>query len=252
MSIALITQVRYNSNRLPGKVLKEVNGKTLLSFHLENAKRANKVDDFIVATTEEPKSILIKKEALNSGWIAYQGSTTDVLGRFYKSVEHLKPKYVVRITSDCPLIQPALIDSLIQMTIDNDADYSRLSIEFPDGVDVEVFTFDLLKGANELATDPFEREHVTPWIRAKAKRPIELKPFTNQYRNIRITVDEFADFECINTLVNKFGYKDHWYNYCQFISDNGQLFANQSIIRNEGSQISDEEKRTRQNGNQYK
>jgi spore coat polysaccharide biosynthesis protein SpsF len=252
MSIALITQVRYHSKRLPGKVLKEVNGKTLLSFHLENAKRATKVDDFIVATTEEPESNLIKKEAFNYGWIAYQGSTNDVLGRFYKSVEHIEPKYVVRITSDCPLIQPALIDSLIQMTIDNDADYSRLSIEFPDGVDVEVFTFDLLKGAHELATNPFEREHVTPWIRAKAKRPIELKPFTNQYKNIRITVDEFADFECLITLVNKFGYKDHWYNYCQFISDNGQLFANQSIIRNEGSLISDEEKRTRQIRNHYK
>lgn len=252
MSIALITQVRYNSKRLPGKVLKEVNGKTLLSFHLENAKRATKVDEFIVATTEEPESNLVMKEALNYGWSVYQGSTNDVLGRYYNSVKHLRPKYVVRITSDCPLIQPALIDNLIQMTMDNDADYSRLSIEFPDGVDVEIFTFDLLKGAHELAINPFEREHVTPWIREKAKRPMELKPFTNQYRNIRITVDELADFECITTLVNKFGYKDFWYNYCRFISKNGQLFTNQSIIRNEGSLISDEEKRTRQNGNQHK
>jgi spore coat polysaccharide biosynthesis protein SpsF len=242
MSTALITQVRYHSRRLPGKVLKEVNGKTLLSFHLENAKRATKVDHFIVATTEEPESNLINKEAVDFGWSAYHGPTDDVLGRFYKSVEHIEPKYVVRITSDCPLIQPILIDSLIQMTIDNDSDYSRLSMEFPDGVDVEVFTFDLLKNAYELATSPFEREHVTPWIRAKAKRPMELKPLSSEYRDIRITVDEFADFECLCILVNKFGYKDHWYNYCQFIAENSQLFDNQSIIRNEGSLLSDEQK----------
>jgi len=234
MSVALITQARFGSTRLPGKVLKEINSKTLLRMHLENAGKVKLVDHFMVATTNEVESNLIKDEAENCGWKAFQGSTDDVLNRFHESVKEYNPTWVVRITSDCPLVQASLIDEIISEAISNDYDYINTSLDFPDGVDVEVFKFDMLAKADNEAKLLSEREHVTPWIRKQAAKTATFEAQTDIYKNVRLTVDEWADFECMEQLIMKFGYQADWEVYANYVSKNSELFRNQTIIRNEG------------------
>ena len=234
MSVALITQARFGSTRLPGKVLKTINGKSLLSMHLENAKRAKLVDHFMVATTNEAESNLIQAEAEKCGWSAFQGSTDDVLNRFYESVKIINPTWVVRITSDCPLVQASLIDDIISEAISKDCDYINTSLDFPDGVDVEVFKFEMLTKANQEAKLLSEREHVTPWIRKQAAKTVTFEAQTYMYKDVRLTVDEWADFECMERLIDKFGYEAHWEVYANYVSKNPELFRNQTITRNEG------------------
>lgn len=234
MSVALITQARFGSTRLPGKVLKEINSKTLLRMHLENAGKAKLVDHFVVATTNEVESNLIKAEAENCGWKAFQGSTDDVLNRFYESVKLFHPYWVVRITSDCPLVQANLIDEIISEAISNDYDYINTSLDFPDGVDVEVFKFEMLAKANQEAKLLSEREHVTPWVRKYAAKTGTFEAHTDTYKGVRLTIDEWADFECMERLIMKFGYQTDWEVYANYISKNPELFRNQTITRNEG------------------
>src|SRR5258706_2252301 len=104
MKIIAITQARFGSTRLPGKVLKEINGKSLLQIHLERATKSKRIDELIVATTYEKESTEICRVAKKLGLKTYKGSTHDVLDRYYQSAKSEKPDYVVRITSDCPLI----------------------------------------------------------------------------------------------------------------------------------------------------
>src|SRR5687768_3919180 len=106
MKILAVTQARYGSTRLPGKVLKKVGDKTLLALHLERAQRSKKINGLVVATTVEPEAAEIEKIALARGCRVYKGSVSDVLDRFYQAVRTEAPDYVVRITSDCPLIDP--------------------------------------------------------------------------------------------------------------------------------------------------
>ena len=234
MKVVLITQARYGSTRLEGKVLKKINGRTLLSIHLENAKRAKLVSDFVVATTNETNADLIIKESEKMGWLGFIGSTDNVLNRFYESVKNLDANWIVRVTSDCPFVQSTLIDKIINEAIVKDYDYISTSLNFPDGVDVEVFKYKMLKMANEQSELPSDKEHVTPWIKRNAIRSGFLEPATNIFKDVRLTVDEIADFDCIEYLINKFGYSSDWKLYAQFVSENLELFTNQTITRNEG------------------
>ena len=141
MKVAVVTQARVGSSRLPSKVLKKIGENTLLEIHLINAKKSKLSTHFIVATTDEPNAILIEEKAIFQGWDCYRGSTDDVLARFYEASKGIKPNYIVRITSDCPLVQPKIIDELIELAINNKFDYASTSENYPDGVDAEIFTW---------------------------------------------------------------------------------------------------------------
>ena len=164
--IILITQARVGSSRLPGKVLKDICGQSILSIHLHRLKEAQYVKKIIVATTKEEGVENIIKIANQSNVKYSQGSTQDVLSRFYDAAFNEQPNYIVRVTSDCPLLDPRLVDEVIKFTVENELDYgSNMMIQnYPDGQDVEVFTFDALKLAHENAKLNSEREHVTPYI----------------------------------------------------------------------------------------
>lgn len=234
IKVVLITQARIGSSRLPKKVLMNIKGKTLLQIHLENASRAKLVDHFIVATTDEIDSQLICDQAINSGWSFFQGSLNDVLTRFYDSVKLIEPTWIVRLTSDCPFVQPSIIDMMIDTAITGNYDYVSTSENFPDGVDVEVFKFKMLESAYNLANVNSEREHVTPWIRKNALKKFTVEPEITHYSNVRLTVDEIADFHCAEILVDQIGFSENWMKYSQYIESNLEKFNNQSIIRNEG------------------
>ena len=234
MKIALVTQARFGSSRLPGKVLLEVEGKSLLALHLQNAGKAKLPTHHVVASTQEPESEHIGKVAAECGWNFYQGSTEDVLDRFYQAVTGLKPDVVVRITSDCPFVQPALIDKVIEELVRKEADYLATSENFPDGVDVEAFSFRALEEAWKHAKLPSEREHVTPYIRKYATQMELLEPECMDFKDIRMTVDEAADLACVRKLASVLGISANWTKYGDYILQHPEEFGNQTIIRNEG------------------
>lgn len=237
MSFTIITQARIGSSRLPGKVLMKINGQTLLQIHLQRLKKVNGFDKIIVATTLEPESDNIISVAKKEGCLIYQGSTENVLDRFFHASQLVQSTHIVRVTSDCPLVDPVLIYQVVQFALKNDFSYCVTSNKFPDGVDVEIFKKEYIEMAYYNARLPSEKEHVTPYIRNKSKLNGtfgEFKCNEGDFRNIRFTVDEQVDFEAIELLINKLGLNCKWFDYSNFIVTNPTLFFNQHIIRNEG------------------
>src|SRR6267154_689909 len=137
MKIVAITQARFGSSRFPGKVLKKIKEETLLSIHLKRVLKSQLINKFVVATTNEPEAQEIGAIATACGVSFHRGSMDDVLDRFYQSIKGEQFDLVVRITSDCPLIDPALIDKVIRFTITNNLDYcsNTLDPKYPDGQD---------------------------------------------------------------------------------------------------------------------
>lgn len=238
----LITQARTGSTRLPGKVLKEIGGKSLLEIHLNRLEKCKNVSEIIVATTINEEDKIIYENAIEWGFTAFRGSESDVLDRFYQAVKDKKADWIVRVTSDCPLIDSSLVDKVISYVQDNDKDYgSNVLIEnFPDGQDVEVFKFSALETAWKNAELLSEREHVTPYIRNNsdykggALFTAINYPCESDFSKIRMTVDESSDFELIEILVNKLGVKKSYLEYTNYIIENNLTKINNQIIRNEG------------------
>jgi spore coat polysaccharide biosynthesis protein SpsF (cytidylyltransferase family) len=238
----LITQARIGSTRLPGKVLKKIGNKTLLQIHLERLCKCKSITDIIVATTANDEDNIIYENSLFLGFNAFKGSENDVLDRFYQAVKNIKPEWIVRVTSDCPLIDPVLVDNVVNFVRDNKKDYgSNILIEnFPDGQDVEVFKFSVLEYAWNNASLLSDREHVTTYIRKNSDfnggnlfSAINY-PCHNNFSDIRMTVDEKIDFDLISILINNLGVDKSWLEYTNHIIDNKLYKINNSIIRNEG------------------
>jgi spore coat polysaccharide biosynthesis protein SpsF (cytidylyltransferase family) len=238
----LITQARTGSTRLSGKVLKEINGKSLLEIHLERLKKCSKISEIIVATTVKDEDAIIYYKALELGFSSFRGSETDVLDRFYQSVKDKNPDWIVRVTSDCPLIDPELVDEIVTFVQENNCDYGSNGLieNYPDGQDVEVFKFSALKIAWENAVLKSEREHVTPYIRNNSDfnngnlfKAINF-PCDSDFSKIRMTVDEQRDFDLVEILIHKLGTEKTWLTYTNFIIENDLTKVNDQIIRNEG------------------
>ena len=242
MKICIVTQARIGSTRFPQKVLKPILGTTLLGLHLQRLKKSKLADKLFVATTFENGVEQITDIATQYDVAYFQGSTSDVLERFYQTVKDYNPDYVVRVTSDCPLIDPQLVDAVIKFTVDHDVDYcSNGFVEnFPDGQDVEVFKFSALEKAWQNATLLSEREHVTPYIRNNSDYKggnlfIAMNyPCESDFSKIRMTVDEPRDFELIEILLNNLGADSSWLAYTNYIIANDLGKINDQIIRNEG------------------
>jgi spore coat polysaccharide biosynthesis protein SpsF len=242
LNTILITQARLGSTRLPQKVLIEIEGKPLLKIHLERLQNCKNISKIIVATTENIEDEIIYQNSIKWGFEAYRGSEFDVLDRYYKAAKDNSADWVVRVTSDCPLIDPNLVDQVISYTQNNQADYgSNTLIEnFPDGQDIEVFKFSVLEDAWNNAKLSSEREHVTPFIRKNSTFNNINKYLSvnfsckGNFNKIRMTVDEQSDLYTIESLIKNLGYNGTWEEYSDFIINNPQKFDNQNIIRNEG------------------
>lgn len=238
----IITQARTGSSRLPGKVLKQINGQELLKIHIDRISLSNEADKVIVATTTEVIDNQI--ENLCNSWnvSVSRGSESDVLDRFYQAAKPFNPEWIVRVTSDCPLLDPKLIDAVIQSAKEKQVDYcSNILIEnFPDGQDVEVFRFESLETAWKNAQLSSEREHVTPYIRTNCDfnngtifKAINY-PCTKDYSKIRMTVDEQKDFDLIEKIIHDLGTNKSWEEYTNYIIDKELYLINGDITRNEG------------------
>ena len=230
--VIIITQARVGSTRLPSKVLLEINKKSLLEIHLNRLKKCLRAENIILATTNEEgveKLIQIAKKLKVN---VYQGDTTNVLKRFYNASKNLNVDYIVRVTSDCPLIDHKIINDSIKIAIKYKLDYvSNTLIEtFPDGQDVEVFSFYALQKTFNNAHLASDKEHVTPFMRRNSDfNDGELFSSMNiesriNYKNVRMTVDEIEDFQSIKLLIENLGENKSWKTYTKFILSNPKLF----------------------------
>ena len=245
MKILAITQARYGSTRLPAKILKMVNGQTLLEIHLRRILQSKFIDKLKIATTDEEGSKFIVEVAEKVGVEYYKGSVDDVLSRFYSTAESETPDYVVRLTSDCPLIDPNVIDETIQFCIDNDCDYARTDASnFPDGLDTEVFRFSALVKAYKEANLTSEREHVTPYIWKNStawggniftSKKLQNKQGIYSASEYRVTIDEPEDFEVIRALIEAIGTDKGWKDYIDYLLQHNEIKSlNSKFGYNEG------------------
>ena len=182
MKIVAIVQARLGSTRLPGKALKDIHGRTMLARVVRRALRSALIDKLVVATTEKKADDAIVSECDSLGISCFRGSEDDVLDRYYQAARAFSADCIVRITSDCPLIDAEIIDRVVQAFSDNGPDYASNTIEstYPRGLDVEVFTFDALERAWRKALQDLQHVHVTPYIYQHPE----------QFRILSVTGDE--------------------------------------------------------------
>lgn len=239
MNTIAIVQARMGSSRLPGKVMRQINGVPMIELLLHRLNIAKHLDKVIVATTTNENDHELVEYVKKLGYEVFQGSEDDVLERYYQAAKLHKPDTIVRITGDCPLVDPELVDEVIEAFESQNVDFlsNTLPPTFPDGLDIAVFSYRVLKRANQEATTKHEREHVSPYIRESGK--FKLGNFSNSadYSSERWTVDDISDFKVIESIFNYFKpRKDFsWHEVITLRHEKPDLFqANRHQSRNEG------------------
>ncbi len=201
----IILQARMTSTRLPGKVLKPIAGKPMLAWELDQLASVASCDQVVVATTTNPEDDPVESLSRDHGMACYRGSEHDVLGRYAEAARVYQAQTVIRVTGDCPLIDPGIVDSVIRLYADHQpVDYASNTLKrtFPRGCDVEVFSADILNAANAEAQNSAEREHVTPFIYFRPER-FQIIQFCQDVdeSNLRWTVDTPEDLELITNIL---------------------------------------------------
>ncbi len=197
------------STRLPGKVLKEICGKPLLQYQIERVKKATLLDKVIVATSTLPQDDTIAGFCEKHNVEYFRGSETDVLSRYYECAKKYEVQTIVRLTADCPLSDPDVIDSIIRLFIRQHADYAANTIPietstYPDGTDAEVFSMEALEKAHKQCKNEHDREHVTFyfWKYNNGFKTAQLIGPEN-WSNYRITVDYPEDFVVVEFIIKE-------------------------------------------------
>jgi spore coat polysaccharide biosynthesis protein SpsF (cytidylyltransferase family) len=240
MNLALI-QARMGSSRLPSKVLMNLCGKTVLEHVVTRVKESKFIDEVIVATTISIQDLQIVNFCASNNVRVFIGSEQDVLDRYYQAARLLRPANIIRITSDCPMIDPEIIDLIGHQHMLARADYSSNTLDetYPDGLDAEIFTFDSLEIAWHEAILKSDREHVTPYIK---KNPNKFKLLSvkndENLSHMRWTIDQPEDYKFLSEIYGniypnnpKFRTKD----VLEEINKHPQLKEiNGGIVRNEG------------------
>jgi spore coat polysaccharide biosynthesis protein SpsF len=204
--VVTVIQARMGSTRLPGKVMRPVLGRPILELQLERMSRAVLVGEIVVATTEDPADDAIADLADSLGYFVYRGHATNLLHRHYHAALPFAPETVVKIPSDCPLIDPSVIDRVIAAYYAEDCDYcSNLHpASYPDGNDVEVMSFGALRTALEEATKSYELEHTTPFFWEQPERFRVRNVLWEDGRDFslshRFTLDYPEDFDFIRAV----------------------------------------------------
>lgn len=203
MNTLAILQARMSSSRLPEKVMLPLVGEPMLARQIERVRRANMLDALIVATSADTDDDPIAALCATLNIPCYRGSLNDVLDRFVCAAEPYTPKWVVRLTGDCPLSDPAVINKVVEVALNSNADYVTNALEatYPDGLDVEAIRFDVLRQAWAETTRSSEREHVTSFIHTRPKRfeIVHVKQASDQ-SHLRWTVDEPDDYELVTAI----------------------------------------------------
>lgn len=241
-----ILQARMSSTRLPNKVLKEVNGIPLLKYECERLLKSQKIDKLIIATSIDKSDDAIESFAKENCIDVFRGSLDDVLSRYYECAKEFKEKVeinklnIIRVTGDCPIIDPKVIDEVIEYFETNDCDYASNTLvpTYPDGMDIEICTFEALEIAYNEATFKSDREHVTLYIKNNKKFKKINHKAKNDFSHLRLTVDEQSDFDLIKNILENLYPKNKNFTYLDivsYMSQNPYLFIiNSTIKRDEG------------------
>jgi spore coat polysaccharide biosynthesis protein SpsF len=206
MIVVAIIQARMGSTRLPGKVLLDISGESMLSRVVNRTKQAKQLKQVVVATSDRGIDDAVAKEADRLGVSSFRGSENDVLDRYYQAAQLFSADVVVRITSDCPLIDPIIIDKVVEAFLNSKIDYASNGLvrTYPRGLDVEAFRVSALVQTWQQAKKPYERTHVTPYI---YENPLIFKLLSvcdsSDYSNYRWTVDTHEDLEFVRRIYER-------------------------------------------------
>jgi len=240
MRVVALVQARMGSIRLPGKVLREISGKPMIEILLARLSHSSLLDEIVVATSDEEENNQLQFFVESLGYRCTRGSEKDVLNRFYEASKQINADAIVRITGDCPLIDPKLVDECIQGYKNSNVDYfSNVDpATYPDGLDIEVMSFKSIERANNKATSEFDREHVTTYIRNSDTFSFAAIKYSEDLSSQRWSVDEPEDLIVMNNVFNFFS-PDIFFDWTQVIdlrhSQPGLFEENQQIKNNEGA-----------------
>jgi spore coat polysaccharide biosynthesis protein SpsF len=227
MTVVAIVQARMSSTRLPGKVLKLIAGKPVLAHVLDRLKFCKSVDQVVVAITKNKEDNRLLKWCFENGVECFRGESEDVLSRFYHCAKAFEAEEIVRVTSDNPLVDPEIVDEVIQLRQQNQADYAANNLEktFPHGFDAEVITFKALAESHFKAFKKPEREHVTQYVRHLPDQYKLVNLFSGgSWYDIRVTLDEDEDKQLIELILRLLGQD------CR-LSDLKKLFSEFPMLR---------------------
>lgn len=204
MTVGLVIQARMGSSRLPGKVLRTVGEKSLLEILLGRMTKSAEIDKIILATTTNPEDEVLLTVAKSMGIDVFRGSEEDVLDRYYRASLDFRLDNVVRVTADCPFVDPEVVDKLTRIFLDSDLDFlsnsEPLPSTWPDGMDVSVFSFPALERAFQSSVLPSEREHVTFHFWRQHSYRSALLDLSEDLSDLRFTVDYEEDLDFLNRL----------------------------------------------------
>lgn len=230
MKVVCLVQARVGSTRLPGKILKEICGKTILHHEIDRLKKCKEIDEIVIATTDKEDDDKIVNEAKKLSVKYFRGSENDVLSRFYYAAKENNADIIVRVTSDCPCIDFEILDKMLiyfkEKYKEKQVDYLSNTIKrtYPRGYDIEIFTFSALEKSYINAEKEYEREHVTPYIYDKTNNFLKLS-FENKedYSNYRVTLDTIEDFIVIKNIFENLYYKNPYFklnDVVQYLNNN--------------------------------
>lgn len=242
MKVVAIVQARMGSTRLPNKVMKPIGGVPMIELLLARLAKSSQIDQIVLATSSDDRNMPLVEHVQKLGYTCVRGSETDVLERYLIAARHAQAEVVVRITGDCPLIDPLLVDRAIAQFKDGGVDYlsNAAPTTYPDGLDTEVFSLSALECAARESQDPFDHEHVTPYLRRPGLFKTDVMRNDEDLSGLRWTVDEPADFEVISQVFEHFAPDAHfsWTQVLELQRKRPDIFAaNHDIIRNEGASM---------------
>ncbi|MBP6919670.1 MAG: glycosyltransferase family protein [Candidatus Omnitrophica bacterium] len=221
IDVLAVIQARMGSTRLPRKVLRPVNGRPLLWYLVQRVRSARGIDGVVVATTVEPADDEIEDFCRLADIPCFRGSEGDVLDRYYQAALAFPCRWIVRITGDCPLIDPAVIERVVRAAVENTADYTSNTNPptYPDGMDVEAFTFDALSRAWKEAAFKYQREHVTSFMTEHPEAfRCENVPCDEDLSSFRLTVDAPEDFAVVERIIQDLGARGRLFGLGDIIS----------------------------------
>jgi spore coat polysaccharide biosynthesis protein SpsF len=237
---ASIIQARMDSSRLPGKVLIDIDGEPMLVRVVERVRKAKSLHQVVVATTTHASDDLVEDLCVQRGYPCYRGSMHDVLDRYYQAAQQFEAQVIVRITADCPLIDPGLVDQAVEALHQTGADFvaNRLpppwGRTYPIGLDIEVCTFEALARAWHESDQPVHREHVMPYLYEQEGRfHTHLLNHDPDYGHLRWTVDTPEDLELIRRIYVHFDGRDDfsWLEVLDLVQSQPHLTAINAAVR---------------------
>ena len=245
--IICIIQARMTSSRLPGKSIKDISGKPAIQRVVERAMKSNLISDLWLACSNHKEDDILEEYAIRNNINIFRGSMNDVLSRYVNISKNNNSNIIVRITGDCPLIDPEIMDILINMHMKSNSDYTSntLTRSYPDGLDVEVFSSIALYEADLYSDNAFMREHVTPYIHGRLSDKFPSGDFKREqlvspidYSQYRWTLDEEEDLIFLNEVYNNLNDYCTWKDVINLLEKQPELVnINKNIKFNEGSLI---------------